>query len=372
MKKINFILTLFFLHPLIFSQDINFDLESQFFYNNYIKNETFQFISLQTTLTAFDAKEKIRVRYKNTVENTKFNLDLRCYIKPVEKELDYNIDSAYFSYEQGSFILYTGKQRIKWGVGFTFNPTDKLQPTKNILNPAYDLEGFYALRMEYSNEFLTPSFIIAPDPKATDKDFLENIKFALQLYKLVGSADFFVNGIYQMNNLQMLGLSISYDLDFFVLNIETAALRFMEPSLAIARSAGILDDIINYSILSGISKMFNSLTVIFEYYYNGWGLKNAEFNDFVNLIGITQLGIKKNYFSLNFSYVWEEKISTVFSIIYGADDSCFLFYPRVEYIENSNFNIELGFIENITDKGKETYYTTPLFNSLILKLKAYF
>ncbi len=373
MKKSFFILFFFFIFFYSYSQDINFDLESQFFYYNYIKNETFEFISQNTTLTAFDAQEKIRIKYKNISDQIKFVLDIRSYLKPEKEEINYIVDSAYFSFENGPFILYAGKQRIKWGVGYTWNPSDRLQPQKDILNPAEDLEGFYALRLEYSNDFLTPSLIISSEPKSYDKDFLENIRFALQLYKLIGTVDFFINGIYQMNNIQTIGASFSWDVNLFILNLESAALRFMEPSLWNTRKAGIDGDKIDYSYLLGINKNIDLSTFItLEYYYNGWGFDNTEYNDYIDIAKILEFGNKKNYFLFIFSYTWEEKITSSLTFIWGADDSSFLLYPEIQYVENSVFNVELGFIENITDKNKETYYAIPLFNNLILKLKAYF
>jgi hypothetical protein len=118
-------------------------------------------------------------------------------------------------------MLYTGKQRIKWGVGFNWNPTDKLQPEKNVLDPTLDLEAFYAIRLEYSNDFITPSFIIAPELNSNVENLTENLRFALQLYKLIGTADIFLNGIYQMKNIQTIGVALSYDLDFFIFNFES-------------------------------------------------------------------------------------------------------------------------------------------------------
>jgi hypothetical protein len=41
-------------------------------------------------------------------------------------------------------------------------------------------------------------------------------------------------------------------------------------------------------------------------------------------------------------------------------------------VENSNFNFEIGFMENITSENKETYFSMPVFNITSLKLKAFF
>ncbi|MCX8093808.1 MAG: hypothetical protein N3E50_06525 [Candidatus Goldbacteria bacterium] len=373
MKKIFIVFTMFFLLFKIYAYDFNLNMEAQFFYNNYIKNDAYNFMAMQTTLTAFESIQKSRVKIKETIEQIKLDFDARLYLKPNQNKFEYFIDSLYFSFENGPFMLYTGKQRIKWGVGYTWNPTDKLQSGKNVLDPNKDLEGIYALRLEYANDFITPSFIIAPDPQPVDKDFRENLKFAMQLYKLIGSADFYINGIYQMNNLQVLGASISYDTGFMVLNLEGAAIRYVTIPVEFNGIFGYESDTLDWSYIIGFTKSFDSnIFVSGEYYYTGWGMTEKQYNDYIIINKISSFGMKKRYLSLNMSWTWNEKISFSAVFIYGEQDSTILFYPKIEYIENSNFNVEIGLIENITDKNKESYYSMPFYNIINLKLKAYF
>lgn len=372
MKRSLFIFIMFFCFIKINAYDFNLDFELEFFYNNYIKNDAYNYMAMQTTLTAFDCMQKIRIKTGERMDQIKFNFDGRLYLKPNQSKLDYFVDSFYFSFENGPFILYAGKQRIKWGTGYTWNPSDMLQPHKKILDPTSDLEGFYALRFEYSNDFITPSFIIAPDLKQAD-DIRENLKFALQLYKLIGNADFFINGIYQMNSIQTLGTAISYDVDFFVLNFEGAAIRYINIPVEFQNIFGYESNTLDWTYLIGFTKTLESKFFFSgEYYYNGWGMTQRQFNDYIILNKVAMFCIKKSYFSLNISFTWDDKISFTLTGIYGLSDKMFMLYPRIEYIENNNFNFEIGFIENVTDKDKESFYSMPVYNITSLKLKAYF
>lgn len=372
MKKLILFLLFISVTAEIYTFEINLDAEMNFYYNNYLKNEIYRYLSQNTTLTAFDSQQKLRLKIKQMMDEIKFDFDARLYLKPNKNELEYFIDSVYFSFENGPFILYAGKQRIKWGVGYTWNPTNKLQPAKNILDPEIDLEGFYALRMEYSSNFITPSFIIAPE-LISDK-FIENIRFAVQLYKLIGSADVYLNYIYQDNFIQTIGSAISCDFDLVILNLEGAAIRYIRIPDEF-RDVFICDDnSLDWSYLVGLTKNIKSdFFISIEYYYNGWGLTNKEFNDYCFLNNnFSYFGIKKRYLSFNFSWTWDEKLSFAITCIFSEQDFSFILYPRIEYIENSNFNFEIGFIENITDKDKETYYSMPVYNITSLKLKTYF
>jgi hypothetical protein len=363
MKKLFLVLTAIVIFAAVYAADLNFDVESQFFYNNYIKNEAFQFMSLQMTPSAFDAIEKIVLKAKENFEDTKMVFNSRFYLKPEQNKFDYIIDNAYFSYENGPFVLYTGKQRIKLGTGYFWNPTDKLQPEKNLLDPTIDMEGIYAIRVEYSGDLFTPSLIIAPEIVSYDRDFLENFKFAVQLYKLIGTSDFFVNLIYHYNNLQLLGGAISYDMGVFVFNLEIAATQYIKNN-----------NEINTSFITGLSKTLESnFFITAEYYYNGDGLTNDEFSDFISLNKISKFGLKKNYFSLNLALTYIEKFTFSLTGIYGMDDSSVFLYPKIEYIEKSNFNVEAGLIQNINAReNKEIFYSMPFYNILSLKLKFYF
>ncbi len=56
---------------------------------------------------------------------------------------------AYAQYSFGSGLqLRAGKQRIAWGSGFAWNPTNRLEPAKNPLNTGLEQEGVWAARMD--------------------------------------------------------------------------------------------------------------------------------------------------------------------------------------------------------------------------------
>jgi hypothetical protein len=57
---------------------------------------------------------------------------------------------AYLQYGWGSGLsLRLGKQRIAWGSGFAWNPTNRVEPPKNPLNTSLEQEGALAVRMDW-------------------------------------------------------------------------------------------------------------------------------------------------------------------------------------------------------------------------------
>lgn len=57
------------------------------------------------------------------------------------------IDNAFFTADAGPFRLRVGKQQIRFGSGYLWNPTDPFN-TKDLLDPTYELTGITAARLQ--------------------------------------------------------------------------------------------------------------------------------------------------------------------------------------------------------------------------------
>lgn len=368
--------------------DFNMDFESDLLYTRY-RNNPFSLTSVfflindgSNQLTPVSSFEEINLKLKDQIEQVNFNIDTRFYVYPQTETVSYVIDNAYFSYAQGPFIVYAGKQRIKWGVGYTWNPSDLLQPVKNILDPTRYLEGIYAVRMEYSSDFITPSVIIAPTPQNNDNNLLGNLKLAWQLYKLIGTADVFLNSIYEQNQFQTIGSAVSWDTGLFVLNLEGVGIQYQNAALNLLRALDREDSkTIKFNYLIGVSKSANSdFFLTLEYYRNNWGMDNAQFDSDWNKIvqnpdyaSLISYGIKKDYLALETSYTWRETLEFEMAAISGLDDNSFMLYPRITYIISSNFDILFGIFENFSKpQNVEGYQVIPIIDSIELRLRAYF
>ncbi len=376
------IIFIFFVSLILNAFDINMDFETDLLYTRYRKNTFFLMNNMSNQLSPVSSFEEIRLKLKKQMEQVNFNINTRFYIRPQTSSVDYVIDNAYFSIEQGPFIAYVGKQRIKWGVGYTWNPSDLLQPTKDVFDPTRYLEGMYAIRMEYSNDFITPSIIISPEPQNNDDHLSRNIKLACQLYKLVGTADVFLNSIYLDNQFQTLGGAVSWDMGIFVLNLEGAGIRYKNKNLNILRALDQEESKkIKFNYLAGLAKSMGSeFFLTLEYYRNEWGLTNPQFNQLWNTVlqnpenvHFISYGMKKDYMSLDLSYTWRETMGFDIATLLGLNDNSLILYPRITYLVNSNFDVTLGVFENLSkQQNVEGYEVIPIIDSVELRIKAYF
>jgi hypothetical protein len=62
---------------------------------------------------------------------------------------DWNARQAYAQYAFGELLtVRAGKQRVAWGSGFAWNPTNRIEPPKNPLNTSLEQEGARGLRLD--------------------------------------------------------------------------------------------------------------------------------------------------------------------------------------------------------------------------------
>jgi hypothetical protein len=65
-------------------------------------------------------------------------------------ETHWTVRQAYVQYAWGSGLsLRAGKQRIAWGSGFAWNPTNRVEPPKNPFNTGLEQEGSWAARLDW-------------------------------------------------------------------------------------------------------------------------------------------------------------------------------------------------------------------------------
>jgi hypothetical protein len=367
MKRMFLIVILTGMAAVLNALDINLDARTDLIYTSYIKNSAFTALAGTQTLTAVDFFEKLTLKAKGQVDQVKFIFDGILYAYPTTETLSYIIDNAYISFENGSFVLYAGKQRMKWGTGYFFNPVDSLQPAVNIFRPTEDLEGIYALRGEFSNDIITPSVIVMPQNQGDFGEIYKDFNAAVQLYKLVGTCDIFVNYIYSDDaSKRQAGSAVSWDNGMFVLNMEAALKDAPDYTESNRRYA------VNFMI--GGSKMISDeLSIFAEYYRNNSGFDSREYGGQVSLTGYVPLLNRKDYAAYSVSYTWDNLIGFSMTGLHGLDDGTSFLFPAISYIESQNFDLQLSLLQNITRKGiNEGNYSAPFYSAVELRVNAYF
>ncbi len=362
----------------IMAMNFNIDLESGVYYTSYIKNSSYEALTQTGQAQDVYGLQEIKLRLSESMDNMKVVMDARLFYSPSDNEMEYIIDNAYFQASFGPAVIYAGRQRVKWGTGYFWNPSDKLQSAKDLIDPSQDVPGLYGVRYDHSFGFLSTSVIAAVEPADLGSPATENFTIAAQLYKLVGTADIFINGSYRHNKIQTAGAAVSWDAGFAVLNVEGAAIRYMGQELNPLRILGKKSsDDIAYDLSVGINKTIGeSFFLAAEYSRKEWGLDNARYEELLAVqdgILYAAFGAKKEHAALSASYTIDNRAAISLICLYGPGDGSLLLYPALSYVENNNWDASIGVLQNLSGReSTEGYYSMPFYSVVEIKLRAYF
>lgn len=267
--------------------------------------------------------------------------------------------------------LYIGKQRIRWGTGLTWTPTDRLQSAPDPLDPTRYLEGIEAVRLEQSWPFLSASFVVSPQSGLSDQPLARQLRFGARLYKLVGTADLYLGWTYQRKDESSVGFAWSWDTGPCVFYGEAAGLRdWKRRALRFSLTDEKAGEWKGRGVI-GFSRQFRwNIGGSVEVFGDEFGLEDELFtqfsdrlkNDLRILKGETSgdpiaaaldyyslssratpaLGLRRFYGSASVNYLWRDRIQCDAVVIAALEDGTTYFYPRLSYVAIQNLEIMMG------------------------------
>lgn len=216
------------------------------------------------------------------------------------EEITHTIHEAYLDYRPGEKLrLGAGKQRIAWGRGIAFFPTDALHPS----HTDEDVEGFTGVSLIYTpglNLQLSGALDLtailraeeaAPGEGASaNEDFYGELKYALYLSYFFGNADLALSAVYRPEKVLRPGIGVSYDLAGFVLFCEGSVEFYNQISYPDAGGYSSAEALEPYPLVSaGLSRNIYpsgnpdlSFSLAAEYLYDGTGYSKQEADNFLS------------------------------------------------------------------------------------------
>ncbi len=187
-------------------------------------------------------------------------------------ETDWVVRQGYAQYWWGETVgLRVGKQRIAWGSGFAWNPTNRLEPPKNALNTTLEQEGALAARLDW-NPVAWASLVLVGattdavprDLRLTDVDPERRDSLAARARFLVKDTDLALVVSGGRNQRTLLGLDVGRDLGWAAVHAEMAVYGGAE-------MAPPRDDTTFFRIVAGALRTSGEDAFALEYFYNGEG-----------------------------------------------------------------------------------------------------
>ena len=304
-------------------------------------------------------------------------------------------EEAYVSFQPSfSLAIDAGKKVHKWGKGYAFSPSAFFARPKDLDDPDATLEGYYSVSADYikSMEGIVRTVAVTPIFMPVTRDLNHEI----------GSKDELIWG----GKVYVLAYDTDVDLMFSISDNLTNRVGFdfsknLTPSFEVHGDAAWVKDYRQYIIdaAGNVSEqedtVFNLLlgirylssqdtTYIFEYYRNGQGYTDWEYEQYLTLIEngfdqyintssqtlisksktyaahYNQQAAMKNYLYLKISQ--KDPFDILYFVpaitfIYNMDDKSASITPQLTYTPVTNFTIDLktGFLlgESKTEYGEK-------------------
>ena len=269
-----------------------------------------------------------------------------------------------------STMIRAGRQKISWGTGFNWNPTNYLGADQNRADFMVDRPGVDALDLEFNWNNALIVLVLK-----TQDSWYETGK-ALKVNWWLSGVDFSLN-CYQKGDGRGLGAEFGMTVGDCVTYGEVAAKAgsrrfYIHENSEMERAS----DRLYLHALVGANQVLNdNLTLIVEYYYNqeGWNHREAEaFFDYLDTLTaserITALGkkgallaeLRQNYLSFTISKTdLIEDLTLSGNILWNVDDHSYQIRPALQYdlTQNSFFavNANLNYGKSRTEFGALPY-----------------
>lgn len=195
----------------------------------------------------------------------------------VEKRFRHGADAdwvtreAYAQYGFGDGLsVRIGKQRVSWGSGFAWNPTSRLEPPKNPLNPSLEQQGALAVRTDWIPSAWAGVILVAAQSEsaATDLPLAAPARTrrtgAVRARFLVRDTDVAVVFSGGRNQRTLVGLDVGRT--FGPISAHAEASTYQGAELPPAR-----DDQRFARLVAGLLWTRDQTSVSAEYFYNGEG-----------------------------------------------------------------------------------------------------
>jgi len=258
-------------------------------------------------------------------------------------ELDkLNWDRLYLKLSFPQTDLTLGKQRIAWGTGHVWNPTDVFNPfALSFAVAEEERKGIEAIRLQipYGPVGGFEGVILTGNEWAKSKKGLK-AKVNIGLFDL--SASYVDMG----DGSNQIGFDSAGEIRGVGFRNETA---LVSPVLSSSYLKSVLG--LGYTLDNGWG-------IDFEYYFNGLGKRNIANYNWAGLFAgeIVQLGM--DYIYLGFNKTIDEITSIRFSLLMNADDQTWIFFPSYE--RNVMQNVDVGLVAMVLG-GQEGGEYNPTF-----------
>ena len=245
---------------------------------------------------------KLNAKYNQGIASFTLRADAEVRRDELSSERIKRFDEAYVSLKPDpGFTLDTGKQALKWGKGYAWNPVGFVERPKDPNDAELAREGYTMVAADFIRNFdgelrtiaFTP--LLLPVSGAVNSDFGKpgHVNVAAKLYFLYRDTDIDLVYLGRGSRTPRFGIDFSRNLTSNLeIHGEWARITDFEKRVTDASGAATTQRESVTSSLLGLRYLCeNDATTILEYYRNGTGYTQSQMSDFYRFVdsGLSQL-----------------------------------------------------------------------------------
>ena len=256
----------------------------------------------RSTLDRNAATLKLNAKYTRGIASFALRADAEVRRDELSSERIKRFDEAYVSLKPDpGFTLDAGKQALKWGKGYAWNPVGFVERPKDPNDAELAREGYTMVAADFIRNFdgklrtiaFTP--LLLPVSGAVNSDFGKpgHVNVAAKLYFLYRDTDIDLVYLGRGSRTPRFGIDFSRNLTSNLeIHGEWARITDFEKRVTDASGAATTQRESVTSSLLGLRYLSeNDATAILEYYRNGTGYTQSQMSDFYRFVdsGLSQL-----------------------------------------------------------------------------------
>ena len=268
-------------------------------------------------------------------------------------KITHYFDRLYFRQDFGWGNISIGRQRISWGSGRIWNPTDLFNPVNPANFAKIEKDGADAAALTYFfGNFTDLEMVYNPQKK------IENSNAGFRFRTNINKYDLAVIGGYFDKRIVT-----GWD---FAGSIFNAGIR--GEGIVSMNKDDITDNYTKF-ILGTDYQITPKLYALIEYQYNGEGKTNKLYYELLRLVNGEILNLSKNYLAVSANYMFSLITSASLTINQNLNDGSGFVTVNGQYSVTSDFNITLGAQLTYGNDFSEYWYFP---HSVYLQAKYYF
>jgi hypothetical protein len=308
---------------------------------------------------------KLNAKYTRDIVSLNLRADAEVRRDALATDRIKRFDEAYLSFKPDpGFTLDIGKQALKWGKGYAWNPVGFIERPKDPNDVELAREGYTMLAADFIRNFggdlktvaFTP--VLLPVGSQVNNDFgkPDHLNVAAKLYLLYQDTDIDFTWLGAGSRTSRFGFDFSRNLTSALeVHGEWARVRNLELR-SVAPTASVTTEQRNVtSYLLGLRYLTErDTTWIAEYYRNGTGYAERQMQDFYGLVdsGVAQLQATDNAALLNKA----RQLSQSYGRANAGEHYLYLRASQKEPFDIVYFTPSLTLIANLDD---HSYSLTP-------------